>query len=293
MVISELTGGLGNQMFQYAAAKALSLHHQTNLVLDVLSFYREELPYLEVPRNFDLNNFEGVNEVLITPNNQIADYKSYKKTPLSGLVAAHKRKVYKEPFYHFDKNFFNSRKNVLLKGGWQSEKYFSRYKNEVRQAFQIKDEVINRVKELGQKLKNENSVAVHVRRGDYLRLPIILEWHGVLDANHYNNAFTQLQSKLDKPFSIYYFSDDPQWIEENLCPKWPGTIISKDSKNTAIEDFYLMSQCKHNIIANSSFSWWAAWLNDNPDKIVIAPQKWFGNAPCDPKDLIPESWMKI
>ena len=293
MVISELTGGMGNQMFQYAAAKALSGHHHTDLMLDVISFYREELPYLEVPRNFDLYNFKGVNEILISDRNQIADNNFYKKNKLAKLFPPHRRKVYKEPFYHFDKNFFKSRKDVLLKGGWQSEKYFSAHKNEVRQAFRVKDEVIKPVKELGHQLNNENSVAVHVRRGDYLRLPIILEWHGVLDASHYNNALLLLRSKLEKPFSIYYFSDDPLWVEENLCQKWPGKIISKDSQNTAIEDFYLMSQCRHNLIANSSFSWWAAWLNPNPDKTVIAPQKWFNKAPLDTRDLIPENWIKI
>ena len=293
MIIAELTGGMGNQMFQYAAAKALSLHHHTELLLDVHSFYREVLPELEVPRNFDLTNFSGVHETLITPYHPLHNYKAYKKTPFSALIAPHKRKVYKEPFYHYDKNFLKARKDVMLKGGWQSEHYFALYKNEIRQAFAIKDEVIKRVKEISEKMKRENSVAVHIRRGDYLRLPIILAWHGVLDANHYNHAFAALKSKNDKPLSIYYFTDDPAWVQENLCRVWPGTIASKEYQTNGIEDFYLMSQCNHNIIANSSFSWWAAWLNNHPGKIVVAPIHWFGNAPFDTKDLYPETWMKV
>ncbi len=293
MIIAELTGGMGNQMFQYAAAKALSLYHNTELAIDLHSYYREVFPELEVARSFELNKFSGVNERLITPHHAIHHYNTFKKTPFSALVAPHKRKVYKEPFYHYDKNFMKARKDVMLKGYWQSEQYFANYKEEIRQSFLIKEVVVKRVTDVGEKIRRETSVAVHIRRGDYLRLPVILAWHGVLDTNHYNNAFSLLKIKLKKVFKIYYFTDDPTWVQENLCNNWPGTISSKEYQTNAIEDFYLMSQCKHNIIANSSFSWWAAWLNNHPDKIIVAPINWFGSAPYDTKDLYPETWMKV
>lgn len=295
MVITELTGGLGNQLFQYAASKALAIHQNTELILDISAFYREELPELEVPRAFEINNFKGVSEKTITAIDYKTNekYKVFKKSLLEKLLPRHKRKIYKEPHFHYDKNFFNSRKDVLLKGVWQSEKYFSTYQSHLREILILKEETIQNVKSKGEELQNENSVSIHVRRGDYLRLPVILEWHGVIDVEYYNNAIKLLQSKTEQPLKLYYFSDDPEWVETNLCTMWPGEVISKNSQNTGIEDFYLMSQCKHNIIANSSFSWWSAWLNINANKIVIAPKKWFGNAPYNTKDLIPESWIKI
>ena len=295
MVITELTGGLGNQLFQYASSKALALHQNTELILDISSFYREELPELEVPRDFEMNHFSGVTEKVITSKDYETNetYKGFTVSNLEKLLPRHKRKVYKEPHFHFDKNFFSSRKNVLLKGVWQSEKYFAKYQSQVRKILVPKEEMISRVKQKGNELKQQNSVSIHVRRGDYLRLPIILEWHGVLDIEHYDNAIKLLHSKADQPLILYYFSDDPKWVETNLCSLWPGEVVSKNSQNTGMEDFYLMSQCRHNIIANSSFSWWAAWLNNNPEKVVIAPKKWFGNAPNNTIDLIPESWIKI
>lgn len=295
MVITELTGGLGNQLFQYASSKALALHQNTELILDISSFYREELPELEVPRAFEINHFSGVTEKTITTKDYGTNkaYKGFTTSRLEKILPRHKRKIYKEPFFHYDKNFLNSRKEVLLKGVWQSEKYFAKYQSQLRNILTLKEESISKVKVLGNELRQQNSVSIHVRRGDYLRLPIILEWHGVMDVSHYENAIQLLQSKIAEPLKLYYFSDDPEWVEANLCATWPGEIISKNNQNTAIEDFYLMSQCRHNIIANSSFSWWAAWLNNNPEKIVVAPKKWFGNAPNDTKDLIPESWIKI
>ncbi len=295
MVITELTGGLGNQLFQYASSKALALHQNTELILDISSFYREELPELEVPRAFEMKSFKGVTEKTIAAKDYETNekYKVFKTSRIEKLLPRHKRKIYKEPHFHYDKNFFKSRKDVLLKGVWQSEKYFAKYQSQLRDILQLKEETIINVKSKGAELQNQNSVSIHVRRGDYLRLPIILEWHGVLDVEHYNNAIKLLKSKRDQPLKLYYFSDDPEWVEANLCTIWPGEVISKNSQNTGIEEFYLMSQCKHNIIANSSFSWWAAWLNNHPEKIVIAPKNWFGNAPNDTKDLIPESWIKI
>ena len=295
MVITKLTGGLGNQLFQYASSRALALYQNTELILDISSFYQEELPELEVPRAFEISHFRGIVEKTITQKDYETNeqYKKFTSSVIEKLLPRHKRKIYKEPHFHYDKNFFQSRKDVLLKGVWQSEKYFSKYQSELREILQLKEDTIINVKSKGEELHKENSVSIHVRRGDYLRLPIILEWHGVLDVEHYNNAIELLQSKANKPLKLYYFSDDPQWVEENLCTIWPGEVISKNSQNTGLEDFFLMSQCKHNIIANSSFSWWAAWLNNNPEKIVIAPKKWFGNAPNDTKDLIPESWIKI
>ena len=293
MVIAQITGGLGNQLFQYAAAKALSIHHQVPLLLEVSSFYRTELPDLEVPRDFELFNFAGITEKIISPE-EVSSLIDLKKTNVlpKMMIPAYKKDIYTEPHYHFDKNFFRSKKKVLLKGGWQSEKYFKSYENEIRARLQLKPTLIQNVIEIAKNIKKENAVSVHIRRGDYLRKKIIYEWHGVMEKEYYAKAFELMHAKTEAT-TAYYFTDDVDWVAKNLLPSFNGEIISANITKSHYEDLYLMSQCRHNIIANSSFSWWAAWLNDHSDKIVIAPEKWFGNGPKDTQDIIPPGWYKI
>lgn len=293
MVIAQITGGLGNQLFQYAAAKALSLHHKVPLLLEVSSFYREELPDLEVPRNFELIHFEGITEEIIPAQevNSLIDVKTNSVLP-AFFVPAYKKSIYTEPYYHYDKNFFKSKKKVFLKGGWQSEKYFKPFENEIRKSLQLKEGLTKRVAETADAFKLENSVAVHIRRGDYLRKKIIHEWHGVMNKDYYTRAFDLLSSKTED-LKIYYFTDDIDWVSKNLQPLFGGEIVSENIAQTQYEDLYLMSHCRNNIIANSSFSWWGAWLNSYPSKIVVAPEKWFDKGFKDTQDIIPSGWHKI
>ena len=293
MVIVQITGGLGNQLFQYAAAKALSLHHKVPLLLEISSFHREELPDLEVPRNFELFHFNGINEKIVPPEevNTLIDVKKGGLLPKM-IIPAYKKSIYTEPYYHFDKNFFKSRKKVYLKGGWQSEKYFKPFEKEIRNNLLLKDELTQRVVEKANAFKLGNSVAVHVRRGDYLRKKIIYEWHGVMDKDYYAKGFEALYAKTND-LKVYYFTDDPDWVSKNLLPLHNGEIVSGNIAQTHYEDLFLMSHCRHNIIANSSFSWWGAWLNSYPGKIVIAPKKWFDKGFKDTQDVIPQEWIKI
>jgi len=293
MVIAQITGGLGNQLFQYAAAKSLSLHHNVPLLLEISSFHREELPDLEVPRNFELFHFNGITEEIISPQEIDSLINVRKGIALPKLIIpAYKKSVYTEPFYHHDKNFFKSKKNVFLKGGWQSEKYFKPHENEIRNNLHLKSALVERVIEKANALKIENSVAVHVRRGDYLRKKIIHEWHGVMEKDYYAKAFDTLDSKT-KNLKVYYFTDDTDWVSKNLLPLQRGEIVSGNIAQTHYEDLYLMSHCRNNIIANSSFSWWGAWLNSYHDKIIIAPKKWFDKGFKDTQDVIPSEWIRI
>jgi hypothetical protein len=291
MIIVQLNGGLGNQLFQYAAAKSLSLHSNTNLKLDVSSFYRENLPELEVPRDFELYNFQGVHEEIISsPVNLENEKQTSVNSKLQKLFPRHKRDIYIEPFYHYDRNFFKANTDVILKGQWQSEKYFLNFSDSIKSTFRLKENLVSNVIQFLPKEKE--TVSVHVRRGDYMRKQIILEWHGVMPKSYYEKAFELLTKRISN-IQVYYFSDDPEWVEKELIPIMPGIIISSNISRNHFEDFYLMSQCKHNIIANSSFSWWAAWLNPNPDNMVIAPKKWFNKGPQDTQDLFPPAWIKI
>ncbi len=203
----------------------------------------------------------------------------------------YKRRIYKEADYTFDNNFFKTNDNIYLKGYRQSEKYFLPIKNKIRECFQFKSETIQDVKEKASELKSANSVAIHIRRGDYSNT-VVKDYHGILEKEYYQKAIDYIQSKIND-CSFFIFSDDVDWVKNSLVFNASVQIISNQFTKTHFEDFYLISQCKHQIIANSTFSWWAAWLNPNPNKIVIAPKKWFNNAPYDTKDLIPESWIKM
>jgi hypothetical protein len=292
MIISQLSGGLGNQLFQYAAAKALSLHHQEDLLLDISLFQKDELHELEVPRSFELYQFTGVKEPIAGKAEMGLYQVPEMKNPLLKLLPRHRRPIYTEPFFHYDANFWKARKHVLLKGQWQSPRYFEKYAAEIRGILQLKPELTERVAPLADQFRSEETVAVHVRRNDYLRLPIILAWHGVMDTDYYRKAFSILEEKLGD-FKVVYFTDDPQWVEQELVPLRGGTLVSGEMSRTHYEDFHLMANCRHNIVANSSFSWWSAWRNTNPGKIVIAPKRWFGNGPQDTQDLTPPDWLRI
>ena len=293
MIIAQITGGLGNQMFQYAGAKALALHLNTNLKLDLENYDREILPELEVPRSFELPSFKKF-EFSRATLEEISSFTSTNNfcKKLQKFLPPHKRKVYIEKGYKFDKNFFKANETVYLRGHRQSEKYFEPYQNEIRNTYQIKNDLIIEVNDIGEQIASQISLSIHVRRGDYLRLPIILDWHGVLGLDYYKEAIKKVQA-VHPNVNIYYFTDDIEWVSTELASIFPGTILSEEISKTHYHDFYLMSQCRHNIIANSSFSWWAAWLNNNPEKIVIAPKKWFNKPVLDTTDLIPKGWIRI
>jgi hypothetical protein len=293
MIVAQITGGLGNQMFQFAAAKALSLHYNCELKLDLQNFNREILPELEVNRQFELPAFKNFTyQEASKADIKKFEPKSFLDKKVQQLLPKHKRSIYSEKEYPYDEKFFSARKSIYIKGHRQSEKYFSSYQNEIRSIYTLRDDLINEVEGFKSELDDRNTVAVHVRRGDYLRLPIILDWHGVLSKEYYFSALEYLSEHIPN-LKILYFSDDIEWVKNELMPTYPGMVVSDNISKTHYHDFYLIQSCKHQIVANSSFSWWAAWLNPNPDKIVIAPKKWFNNAPYDTRDLIPDSWIKM
>ena len=285
MIISKIIGGLGNQMFQYAAGRTLAHLNKTFVKLDVTSFEKDRL------RNFDLLCFNAnigfaskheINDLLPAHNFEKAfQYFS----PLN------RRSYYREKGFQFNKQVLSLGKNVYLKGYFQSEKYFLSAKDIIRSEFAFKSNVIESVKQLSSILNGQNSIAVHIRRGDFSKNSDATDYHGTLEINYYQEAISIINSKFSDPI-FYFFSDDIKWVKENYSlPN--STFVSGEITKNHFEDLYLMSQCRHNIIANSSFSWWGAWLNDNPNKIVIAPKKWFNKGPKDTQDLIPEGWLKV
>lgn len=284
MIISNISGGLGNQLFQYAAGRSLALHHNTELRLDISSFQNAGL------RNFELTNF-SIQAAIATPD-QIKGFtsRSFTAKTRDRLLPVQFKKLYKEPFFHYDKNFFRTSSSVYLKGYWQSEKYFSGIKDVLKKDFKLHPALTKDSEHYAAELRSVASVSVHIRRADYAA-SVFKEYHGILDIAYYKRAINLLKEKKQY-LQFYFFSDDMNWVKENF--RLPGAVyVSGEMTKTHIEDLYLMSQCRHNIIANSSFSWWGAWLNDNPDKIVVAPKNWFNKGPKDTYDLYPDSWIKL
>ena len=210
---------------------------------------------------------------------------------LQKFLPSYKRKIYKEVSFNYDQYFLESRNNIYLKGYRQSEKYFESITNEIKKIFSIKEELIKDVSNVALLIQSENSISIHIRRGDYTNAAM-LEYHGVQDIEYYNQAISFIKEKIANP-KFYVFSDNINWVQENLNLNEEAHLITVDESPTSITDFYLMRCCKHNIIANSTFSWWAAYLNPNPDKIIIAPKRWFNKANFNTKDLIPSPWIQL
>jgi hypothetical protein len=293
MVIVKLVGGLGNQLFQYAAARRLSVLHQTTLKLDITPFESYKL------HRYSLNPFR-IQEVFAT-SEEIAQVKGISKKRLARIALRlirrlkpyYRRPVFSEtPLRPFDPNILKTPKDVYLDGYWQSEKYFVDIQDIVRREFTIKYEQDRQSHEIAEEIVNTQSVSIHMRRGDYVSNPETRRVHGVCNLDYYKQCVSLIAEKITNPH-FFVFSDDPGWATENLRLDYPITFVTHNDATRNYEDLRLMSQCKHHIAANSSFSWWGAWLCTCPGKIVIAPKRWFKEPGLDTRDLLPEGWIKV
>jgi hypothetical protein len=198
---------------------------------------------------------------------------------------------YRERWFHFDPEVRALPDNVYLEGYWHSERYFVEHSANIRKELTVTAELMGRNRELADKLSVVNSVSVHVRRGDYVHNPTTNAYHGVCAPEYYHRAAEVIASSVVDPLFVV-FSDEPGWAVQHLKFRFPVCHVT-DNGETPHEDLRLMSLCKHHIIANSSFSWWGAWLSANPDKIVIAPERWFNNPTINTVDLTPVGWHRI
>jgi hypothetical protein len=288
MIITKLSGGLGNQMFQYAAGRAVAYRNNTVLKMD-LSFYKNQSGI--TPRQYEMSPFN-------IPENFSSDQdkETIKGRSLPVLVEKTFRKLsinlYKpgyiqEKSHDFDSTILNLPDNVYLDGYWQSDQYFSDIADIIKSEFTLKKNYL--VPDLLERINNRHSVSVHIRRGDYISDSNTNKYHGVCSGDYYQQAISYIARQFPD-LLLFIFSDDLEWCRQNLKIDQPKVFI-EGNKN--YEDLILMSHCQHNIIANSSFSWWGAWLNSNPHKIVITPGQWFADKNVGSTGLIPESWIKI
>ena len=182
--------------------------------------------------------------------------------------------------------------NVYLRGYWQSERYFAASAGTIQEEFQIRLAPTELNAELAQEIQDSNAVSVHVRRGDYISDPVVNTRHGACSLDYYIAAINQLRNRIAAPH-FFVFSDDVDWAYHNLCFDGPATFVSHNGTERDYEDLRLMTLCKHHIIANSTFSWWGAWLNPSPGKIIYAPNRWFADPGRSSRDIIPDGWIQI
>jgi hypothetical protein len=280
MIIAKLMGGMGNQMFEYAMARHLAYKHNTELKLDISSYKTDPL------REYELQHFK-ITASLAT----ISDMKQITSRFLR-FLKRNNIKVFKEKIFHFDSSALSLPDNTYLQGYWQSEKYFKDIEDIIRKEFRIKKMLPSKFKSLQSHINATNSISLHVRHSDYLTNPERKKIHGILPITYYKKAIDTIKNKVNNPI-FYIFSDDMTWVKTNIKFTNQVIYVDRDESQNWIADFNLMSLCKHHIIANSTFSWWAAWLCENKNKIVIAPKKWFRSKTFDTSDLIPNQWIRL
>ena len=263
MIITKLQGGLANQIFQWAYGRHLSNKYNVELYTD-LNFYNQHIPGI-TKRNYSLSKFPNINTSAFNPSN-LSNAKKFQKLGDN----------FKFNEFSYDNNY-----NYYLDGYWQSENYFLESSDLIRKKLSPSDEILKKLNLTP--FIDKNVVSLHVRRTDYVTSN---GYHPVQSIEYYKKAL-DIIGEYDY---IFVFSDDIQWCKDNLT--FNNMIFMEGFDD--VEDLWLMSMCKNNIIANSSFSWWGAWLNSNPNKKVIAPDNWFGkNVNINSGDIVPDEWIKL
>ncbi len=291
MIVVRLMGGLGNQMFQYALGRRLALERGVPLKLDV-SWYEEH-----DNRSFSLGNLALKAE--IASEEEIFSMKSYSPNlparmawkAVQKFLPYYKRRMVKEQkIGSYDPNILQCPDNAWVNGYWQSENYFQEIEEIIRKDFSPGIKFSQKVQKTADSMySNPGSVSIHIRRGDYLTE--FSQSFAVCSIDYYKEAASHISALVINPH-FYIFSDDIEWAKNNLKLNAEMTFIDPSIKNGDIIDIHLICQCCHHINANSSFSWWGAWLGEQPDSIVITPNRWFADKPY-PKDTIPERWIKL
>ena len=268
-------GGLGNQMFQYAFYLRLKEEYPLSMFLFDIEKAQENHYGYELDKVFHIDSYK-----------QAKNYRRLKRHWPRLETKFHTIKQ-ENSLKYSSELFLSHHWGTIYEGFWQSEKFFLPVETKVRTAFSFQEEILNeKTKETAVFLNSSNSVSVHIRRGDYLQHTDVF---GLCTNEYYGEAITIIKDRIDSP-TFVFFSDDIEWVRHNInCDN--AIYISWNPGEDSWQDMYLMSHCKHNIIANSSFSWWGAWLNPNIEKIVVAPKQWFLYS--NNYDIIPEKWIKL
>ncbi|MES2087655.1 MAG: alpha-1,2-fucosyltransferase [Patescibacteria group bacterium] len=285
MIIIKIEGGLGNQMFQYALGRNLSLTHGKNFKIDT-SYLRKNN---QSGRTFRLSGFKIVTTE--ATKTEINRYRSTLEKFFDRIRPRPNKKKVLELSNTFDPEVLK-RTDGYLVGHWNDARYFESSENTILEDFKLQKPFGAAAEKMASFIfAQPEAVSVHIRRGDYVSIPKIADVHGALPLSYYAEACEIIMKK--KPNAHFFISsDDIAWAKKNFPPHYPATFIS-DPEIPDYEEMTLMSLCKHHIIANSTFSWWAARLNQKKEKIIIAPKNWFRDTSKDASNLIAKNWIQI
>jgi hypothetical protein len=289
MIVVRIIGGLGNQMFQYAAGRALATKYNVPLKVDLrwMRGYRH--------RDFLLDKFPISIETPLWNERLKFTWFPFRRRPFffyTKIIRKFNKILYMEDDFPYNTDFWNFGPDRFLFGYFQSEKYFKEYDSLIRKDFSYQYDPSLYDKEVVEAIRKSSFTAIQFRRGDYITNKATSSSIGLCSMDYYEKAVAYLKSK-QKDFKLLIFSDDIQWCRQNI--KFDRAVFVERKGGTPLDDMSLAIQCKNIIIANSTFSWWCAWLNTNPKKIVIAPQKWFKSEELNKNayDLIPDDWIRI
>ena len=279
-------------MFQYAAGRARSLEMCVPFRLDISCFTKYELHQgFEIQRIFscasDIASKDDLRRVMGWQSSSVI-----RRFLLRSDMALFRRKEFVvEPNLHYWPQIIKVPSDCYLVGYWQSEKYFLEVADQIRKDFSFRLPIKNQNVKLAKHIKQVNAVSLHIRRGDYANNPKTEAIHGLCSLDYYRQSIRYIGERVQQPH-FFVFSDDIAWVKSNLKIEFTHQYVDHNHGAESYNDMRLMSLCQNHIIANSTFSWWGAWLNPYIDKIVIAPKRWFANE-TNTQDLIPQSWVRL
>ena len=285
MIVARLIGGLGNQMFQYAAGRALALRRDVPFCIDSRAFsdYKTHAFGMQC---FSAELTEAPTRLLPNPPAEgrlQRLLRQFMPAPLN---------VFTEKAFTFDDAVLDLLDGVYLDGYWQSEKYFADFADTIRSDFVVRHAPSTANQAWLVQIAQTHSVSLHIRRGDYVSNAAAASVHGTCDLGYYERAVAYLREATGVDPVLFVFSDDLDWVASNLRLPYQMHLIRDNDAFTNYEDLRLMMACRHHIVANSSFSWWGAWLDGRPDSITIAPARWFAGDTPDARDLVPQRWVR-
>ncbi len=282
-------------MFQYAFGKALAVKNNTQLILST-SYINSKLPFKKwaSQMKYELHLFKIEADV---ETNLIHSKILYPFAKVEHLIRdkwnAKKWTLLQEASFEYHPAYLEYKDNIYVKGNFQSEKYFQHIKSILKNELIFKDDLKGMNVDWFDKINNTASVSIHIRRGDYISIPKNQDKFIIQSLDYYQQAVSYIANQVRQPV-FFVFSDDMEWAKQHVKIDFPTYFVdNNNTPETHYIDMQLMSMCKHQIICNSTFSWWAAWLNNNPQKIIIAPQKWFADPSINSQDLIPSDWIKM
>jgi len=301
MITVKIHGGLGNQMFQYAMARALSLRNGDGLRIDPAPVF-DRTPWKHYTfRNYALSTVFAIDPTFNLP----AMIESKLSIPYFAKVfnkyypralgkAGYWRYIKEKHSYLFEPAVASAQGNIYLDGDWQTEKYFKDFERDIRSDFSFRNPLDGEKVALAERIKGTNAVCLNVRRQEIVRDPVIGAVHNGVTPAFYEAAVALMKKKAGDGAVFYVISDEIEWCRENMKIDGKHIFIGDEYYGVEFRDaLHLMSLCKHFIIPNSSFAWWGAWLATHKDKVVVAPKKWTNNDPAGAGDLLPDGWIGI